>query len=297
MTETFDVIIIGAGPAGLSAAVYSARYNLKTLVIGKLIGGQAGEAYEICNFPTYEKITGFEFSQKMVKQVKSLGVNIKQENVFDIKNKEGFEVITNKEKYHARKVIITTGTEKRKVNLENEKKLTGHGISYCATCDAGFYRDRIVCVLGGGNSALTSALLLSKFAKKVYIVYRQDKFRKADPAWVDEIKKDKKIEVIFNSEITKLVGGEKLSAVEINNSKEIKTDGLFIEIGSDPNIELADKLKLKKEKGYIKVDKFQRTNVKGIFAAGDITNNPLKQVVTATAEGAIAADTAYREII
>jgi thioredoxin reductase (NADPH) len=151
--------------------------------------------------------------------------------------------------------------------------------------------------MGGGNSALTSALLLSKFAKKVYIVYRQDKFRKADPAWIDEVKKDKKIEIIFNSEITKLIGGEKLRAIEINNSKEIKTDGLFIEIGSDPNIDLAEKLGLKEEKGYIKVDKFQKTSIKGIFAAGDITNNPLKQVVTATAEGAIAADSAYRELI
>ena len=293
----YDVVIIGAGPAGLTAGVYCSRYNLKTLIIGKLYGGLAGEAYEICNFPSYEKITGFELMNKMIKQVKILGIEIKQENVSDIVKKNGFEIITNRGKYNGKRIIIATGTERRKLNLAREKELTGIGIHYCATCDAPFYKDKIAGVAGGGNSALTAALLLSKFAKKVYIIYRRDKFSKAEPAWVDEVKENKKIEAIFNSEITGLNGEDKLEEIEINNKRKIKLDGLFVEVGSVPNIELARKLKLKLEKDYVVVDKYQRTNVRGVFAAGDITNNPLKQVVTACSEGAVAADSVYRELI
>jgi thioredoxin reductase (NADPH) len=293
----YDVIIVGAGPAGLTAAIYSARYNLKTLVIGRLLGGKIGEAYEICNFPTYEKITGFEFSQKMVRQVKALGVEIKQEQVLDIeKKKKNFEVVTNKSKYFGNKIILTMGTERKNLGLQNEKELTGHGVSYCATCDAGFYKDKVVGVVGGGNSALTSALLLSEFAKKIYLFYRKDKFYRAEPSWVSEVKKNKKISVRFNSVVTKIIGKDKISEIEINGDKKMKVDGLFIEIGSEPNIELAEKLNLDLEKGYVKINNRQETSVKGIFVAGDITNNPLKQVITACAEGAIAADSAYKEL-
>ncbi|MDO8623730.1 MAG: FAD-dependent oxidoreductase [archaeon] len=328
-----DVIIIGTGPAGLTAGIYASRYKLKTLIIGKLRGGTAGKAYEIYNFPTYEKILGFEFVEKMVSQVKKLGVEIAEEEVLDIKKSlnasegflddpkfktetkkfmdikkkenSGFEVTTNKNKYYSKKIIIATGTEKKKLmeneklHLPKEKELTGKGISYCATCDAGLYKNKIVAVVGGSNSALSSALLLAKYAKKVYIIYRGGKFYKADPAWIGEIKKNKKITVLLNSEITKLVGKEFLKEIEIleeEKKRGLNIDGLFIEVGNTPNTELARKLNIKFDGDYIEVNKRQETNVNGVFAAGDITNNPLKQIITACSEGAVAAYSTYKEL-
>jgi len=294
--KKYDLIIIGAGPAGLTAAIYAARYKLDVLVIGKLIGGLAGEAYEICNFPSYKKILGFELMTKMLNQVKELDVEIKLEEVLDIKKQKDFEIITDKDRYFSKKIILATGSERRKLKLDREKEFTGKGISYCATCDAGFYKDKIVGVVGGGDAALTSALLLTKFAKKVYIIYRREKFCRAKPTWIDEVKKNKKIFPIFNSNITKLIGKEHLEEVELNKKKKLKVDGLFVEIGNIPNTKLAEKLKVKLDCENIAVDKKQRTNIKGMFAAGDITNNPLKQIVTACAEGAIAANSVYEEI-
>ncbi len=294
--KKYDLIIIGAGPAGLTAAVYAARYKLETLVVGKLLGGLAGEAYEICNFPSYGKILGFQLMKKMIEQVKELGVEIKFEEVLDINNKNGFEIITNKEKYSAKKVILALGSERRRLQLENEKKFMGKGISYCATCDSGFYKDKIVGIVGGSDSAITAALLLAKYAKQVYVIYRKSCFTKAEPILVEQVKKENKIKPLFNSIITKLIGKEKLGEIEINNEKKLKIDGLFVEIGSVPNVELAKNLKLKIKEDYIVVDKEQRTNVSGILAAGDVTNNSFKQIITACAEGAIAAKTIYEDL-
>lgn len=300
MTKTYDLIIIGAGPAGLTAAIYAARYKLNFIVIGKILGGTINRAYEITNFPSYEKITGLEFIQKLEKQVKELGVVIKQEEVNNIeKKKDEFMLITNKNKYLTKNIILATGTEKGKLNLENEERLTGHGISYCTTCDAGFFKDKIVSVVGGSNSALKSALLLSKYAKKVYIIYRRDKFHRGEPLLVDEVNENKKISKIFNSRITKLTGKEELEEVEIetkNKKTKMKMDGLFVEIGNVPNDLLARKLKLKFDGDYIEVNKKQETNVEGVYAAGDTTNNPLKQIITSCSEGAIAANTAFKEL-
>jgi len=295
--KTYDLIIIGAGPAGLTAALYAARYNLKVLVIGKLPGGTIGEASKVCNFPSYKNITGLELVKKMVEQIRNLKGEIKMEEVLEIDNKgKEFSVITNKEKYFARKIILATGTQKRKLNLINEDKLTGHGISYCATCDARFFKDKIVGVIGGSNAALTGALLLSEFAKKVYIIYRKDKFFRGDRKWIDNVEKNKKIEPIFNLRVVKLIGRNKLEKIKLNNNKELKLDGLFVEIGGVPDIKLAKQLKIKFEKDYIKTDFMQRTNINGVYAAGDVTNNSLKQMITACAEGAIAANSAYEEI-
>ncbi|MFH1365219.1 MAG: NAD(P)/FAD-dependent oxidoreductase [archaeon] len=294
--KIYDVIIIGAGPAGLTAAVYSARYGLDVLVIGILPGGLAGEASEICNFPSYGKTKGFELMSKMIKQVKELNVEIKPEKISEIKKLKSFEVITNKAKYFSKKIILATGSERKSLDIEREKELTGRGISYCATCDSGFYKDKIAGVVGGGNAALTAALLLSSFAKKVYIFYRRDKFSKADNAWVKEIEKNEKIEPVFGSVVTKLIGEKNLEAVEINKEKIIKINGLFIEIGSDPQVDLVKQIGVNLEEEEIVVNKKQETNIKGIFAAGDVTNNPLKQIVTACAEGAIAANSAYEEL-
>ena len=296
--ENYDLIIIGAGPAGLTAAVYAARYKINFLIIGKMSGGLMGEAYEICNFPSYNRVNGVELMKKMINHVNDLGVEIKSEEVLDIKKKgKEFEIKTNKEIYPAKKIIIATGSERRKLGINREKELTGKGISYCATCDAPFYKDKVVGVAGGSDAALTAALLLSKFTKKVYIIYRKNKFFRGDNIWIEEVKRNKKIESLFNSTITRLIGKDKLEEIEINGEKKLKLDGLFVEIGGMPNIELAKNIGVKIGKNQIITDKQQKTNIKGFFAAGDVTNSPLKQIVTACGEGAIAVNSIYRELM
>jgi len=293
----YDVIIIGAGPAGLTAALYAARYNIKVLVIGKVPGGTIGEASKICNFPSYEDISGIELVKKMIQQIKNLNVEIKSEEVLDIdKQKNSFDVLTNKEKYFCKKIILATGTQRRKLNLENEDKLIGHGISYCATCDARLFKDKVVGVVGGSDAALTAALLLSEFAKKVYIIYRKDKFFRGDRKWIEQVNKNKKIKSLFNLHVVELLGEKNLKEVVLNNGKRLRLNGLFVEIGGVPVNELAKKLKLKFDGSFIAVDKNQKTNVGGVYAAGDITNNPLKQMITACAEGAVAAFSVFKEL-
>ncbi len=290
----YDLIIIGAGPAGLTAGIYAARYQLKTLIIGKTPGGLAGIAHEVCNFPSIERISGAKLMLEMIEQTKKTGVEIKNEEVIEIK--EGFEVITSKSKYHAKKIIIATGRERRKLDLKKEKEFIGKGVSYCATCDANFYRGKRVAVVGGGNAALNTALLLARMAGKVYMIYKQSKFIRGEKTNIEEVIGSEKIKPLFNSNVTNLIGKEKLEEIEINGKEKLKVDGLFIEIGSIPNLEFVEKLKLRLEGDYIIVNKKQKTNIAGIFASGDVTNNPLKQIITACAEGAIAADSAYKEL-
>ena len=297
--KIYDLIIIGAGPAGLCAGIYAGRYKLETLIIGKIPGGTAGTIHEVCNFPSYEKITGMELTLKMIKQVQNLGVRIKQEIVEYINKNKNFEIKTNKDIYYAKKIILAAGSERKKLGIENEQKFTGKGVSYCATCDSCFYKNKIVGVVGGSDSALMSALLLTKFAKKIYIIYRKEKFTKPEPIWIEQINKEKKIEVLFNTKVKKILGEEKLSEIEIETKGKrstLKIGGLFIEIGGVPNIKLAEKLKVNLEDGEIIADKSQKTNVQGVFAAGDCTNNSLKQVVTACSEGAVACYSVYNEL-
>jgi len=293
----YDLIIIGSGPAGLTAAVYAARYKLNTLILGKLPGGLAGSAHEVCNFPSYKKVGGFELMNKMIQQVKDFEIEIKQEEVLEMSGENNnFEVQTRKGKYQAKKIIMATGSQRRKLDLEREQEFLGKGLSYCATCDAAFYKEKTVAVIGGSDAALTAALLLSKFAPKVYLIYRQEKFVRAEPAWVEEVEKNERIEVLFNSTIVKLLGEEQLTGLELNNGDELEVNGLFVEIGSVPNSVLATEMGIDLEKEEIKVDKHQKTNVNGILAAGDLTNNPLKQIITACSQGATAVYTAYHEI-
>jgi len=295
--EEYELIIVGSGPAGLSAAIYAARYKIKTLVIGWQIGGMAAEASEICNFPSYKKISGTELMRKMKEHAEDLGIEIKNDFVLSIERINSmFKVKTNSAEYKAKKIILATGTEKRKLHLENEDKFLGKGISYCAICDAPFFKNKVVGVVGGANSALSAAMLLSKFADKVYIIYRRDKFFRAEPRLVEEVEKNEKIEPIFNANVVELIGKDKLEEVRLDNGKKLKLDGLFIEIGIVPNLELAEKLGVELENGYIKVDKEQRTNIKGVFAAGDVTNYPLKQIIVACSQGAIAASSVYKEL-
>ncbi|RLG12430.1 hypothetical protein DRN73_02480 [Candidatus Pacearchaeota archaeon] len=293
----YDLIIVGSGPAGLTAGIYSARYNLNFLVIGSLGGGTISEAHKVCNYPSQNNISGFELSQKMINHLKELGGEVKQEEVIQIKSeKNQFLVKTNKQEYLAKKIILATGRKKQKLNVKGEEEFLGKGVSYCATCDAAFYKDKTVAVVGGGNAAITAALLLAEHAKKVYIIYRKKSFFRAEPAWVKQLEKEKKIESLFNTEITEILGENSVIKVKLNNKKDLKLDGVFVEIGFTPDETFSNMLKLKTEKGYIITDKKQKTNIKGVLAVGDATNNSLKQVITACAEGAIAATTAYEEL-
>ncbi len=295
--EKHDLIIVGSGPGGISAAIYAARYKIDVIVIGEVPGGIAGTAHDIRNYPGFPKTSGMDLMMKMIDQAKKLKVQIFNEVVREMKKESGGILVKTKDKeFFGKKIIIATGTDRRKLGLENEKNLVGKGVSYCATCDAGFYKDKTVGVIGGGDAALTASILLAKFAKKIHLIYRKDKFTKAEPAWVDEIGNLKNIEIMFNEEVVEIIGAEKLEKIKLKSGKDLELDGLFIEIGGTPNIELAQELGLELEKGSIIVDKEQKTNVEGVFAAGDVTNRPFKQIVSAAGDGATACYTAYKEL-
>ncbi len=295
--KIYDLIIIGAGPAGLTSAIYAGRYMLNALLIGEIKGGTIAKAYKVCNFPSEREILGMKLASKMLEHVQSLKIELKSEKAEKISKQDNvFKIKTNNSAYKAKKIIIAIGTEKRKLNIKGENKFLGKGISYCATCDAPFFKNKVVGVVGGSNAALTSALLLSEYSKKVYIIYRKKRFFRADPAWIKQIENNKKIQTIFNANIKEIYGKEKVEGVKLDNGKDLKVGGIFIEIGSVPDEKFSKQLNLKTEKGYIKVNKKQETNVKGVFAAGDITNNPLKQVITACGQGATAASSVYEEL-
>lgn len=293
----YDLIIIGSGPAGLSSGIYAGRYKLKTLIIGNETGGMLIEAHNVENWPGFKSISGYELMKRIEEQVKSLGIEIKTDLIKEIKKeKEGFTLKSEKNSYNGKTIILALGSNKNKLNVKGEKEFLGKGVNYCATCDAPMYKDKIAVVVGGSNSAATSALLLSKYAKKVYILYRKNEIR-SEPILVEQIKKNKKIEIINNVNIKEIKGDRFVKSVLLDNNKEMKTDGVFIEAGYVPSSKLASDLRIKlNEKGEIIVDSLGRTNVEGVYAAGDVTNVPLKQATVASSNGIIACYSAYKFI-
>lgn len=300
--EKYDVIVLGAGPGGFGAAVYSARYGMKTLLIGKLLGGYAAEAHLVENYLGYKSITGIELSQKFKEHADSLGVKglLGVDVVSVKKTKEGFEAMTDEgKKYSCKAVVISLGTQRRKLECPEEAKYQGKGVSYCASCDAPFFRDKVVGVVGGSDAAGTTALMLSQHAKKVYIIYRKEELR-AEPITKKRISENKKIEIIYSTVVKELKGSGKLQSVALDTNgkvKEIPMDGLFIEIGSVPTTVIFKDLGVEvTPEGYIKTKEDMSTNVPGIFAAGDITTacNGFKQIITAAAEGAVAANSIFK---
>ena len=235
----YDIIIVGAGPAGLTAAIYARRAQKSVLVLeAKSYGGQIINTLDIENYPVEEHISGFDFATKLYKQTKSLGAEIVFEKVVDINDLGNTkEVITTKNKYSCKAVIIATGSENRKLGLSNEDELVGKGISYCATCDGAFYKGKTVAVVGGGNTALEDAIYLSDIASKVYLIHRRDEFR-ADETTVEQLKKKENVEFIYNSTVTKLNASERLESIEVTNKdglvKTIEVNGLFVAVGRIP---------------------------------------------------------------
>ncbi len=294
----YDAVIIGTGPAGYTAALYAARYRLNTLLIGEMPGGMIAEAPDVCNFPSYPNINGMDLAMKMEEHVKEFDVEVVYGRVESIQGENNnFVVKTDDKEFKTKKVILATGQKRRRLNLPGEKELTGRGVSYCATCDAAFYNDKSVGVVGGGNASLAAALLLARYADKVYIFYRKDRFVRPEPIRIMEIENEEKIEAIFGVNIVELQGDEVLKGVKLDNGDNISVKGLFIEIGSTPNNELAKGLGIKiTDGGYVIVDNMGRTNVRGVYAAGDIIDSPLKQVITAAGQGAEAAASLFEDI-
>lgn len=296
--QVFDAAIVGAGPAGLSAAVYLSRYALSPIVIGDLFGGTATKSHEIGNWLGDEKITGFDFAKKAVEHAKSYGVPFAVARVRGIEREGLLFVLAldNGETVHARTIVLATGTEHRSLRVPGEKEFSGKGVSFCATCDGFFFKNKTVAVVGGSDSAAISALYLADIAAKVYIIYRGAELR-AEPFWKKRIEGNDKIEVICNTNITEIQGTETVTAIALDRAYEgaqsISVDGVFVEIGADPKIEFADALQLRVDnEGYIEVNKSCMTSADGVWAAGDITtgSDKFKQIVTAAAEGAIAAN-------
>ena len=295
----YDVIIIGAGFAGYTAAIYSVRYRLTTLVISKEPGGVIVKSREVENYPGFRRISGFELMKKFEEHAKSLGAELVVDEVVGIIKQAGsFKIETRQgETYEAKSAILALGTERRKLDIPGAKEYEGKGIHYCATCDAAFYKDKVVAVIGGGNSAAHSALLLSRFARKVYIIYRREKLR-CEPLLYDKINATANIEIIYKTNLTEVKGSKFLEKVRLDNEykgrKELELDGVFVEIGSIPNSSLAKELGVElTDKHEIVVDEHCRTNIKGVYAAGDVTNTVLRQGIVAAAQGAIAAASAY----
>ena len=289
----YDITIIGAGPAGLTAAIYARRANKKVLVLeANTYGGQIITTDKIENYPVNPGISGFDFATKLYNQVKELGAEIKFEKVTDITENE---VITTKNTYKTKTIIIATGRDNRKLNLENEEKLTGKGVSYCATCDGAFYKNKVVAVNGGGNTAVEDAIYLSDIADTVYLIHRRDSF-KAEEILMERLKQKQNIKLVLNTTITKINGDNKLESIEINNKETLKIDGLFIAVGQVPETENFKKLINSDDKGYIIAKEDCKTNIKNIFVAGDTRTKSLRQLVTATSDGAVAATEAIKYI-
>lgn len=289
----YDVIMIGGSAAGLTAATYAVRRELKTLVLSAEIGGLMAKNSEIENWPGEIQINGIDLANKMKEQAEKIGAVIKLEMVKKIAKKDsGFIVDTSTSQYESKTVILAFGKSPRTLKVPGEEKYLGRGVSYCATCDAPFFKNKTVAVVGGGNSALDAALLLSKIAQKVYLIHRRDKFR-GEGFLVSKIEKTENIEILYNSTLAEIKGNEIVEEATLNNGKEIKVDGIFIEIGYIVNDSLIEGLVDVDKLGQVIVNHNQETNIPGIYAAGDLTNMPFQQLVIAAGEGATAALSAY----
>ena len=295
----YDLIIIGGGPAGFTAAIYAARRAVKTLVLAKEFGGQAVYASKVENFPGFDLIPGYELMEKTKNQAGKLGAEIKNVEAAEIKKEN--EVFSVRDKdgnaYESKSLILSFGAVPRKLGLPNEDKFKGNGISYCATCDAPFFKNKNVAVVGGGNAALDAALLLAKFAKQVYLIHRRDEF-KAEEVRVNDAKKLQNVEIISSSEVKEIKGeinitGVTIGKVNSGETRDLEVSGIFVEIGHIVESDFVSKMVTLDERKQIVINDKNETNVAGVFAAGDATTVPYKQIVIAAGEGAKAALTAY----
>ena len=299
--KEYDVVIIGGGVAGGTAAIYSSRALLSTLVIdASSFGGQAILTTDIENWPGEKSITGEQLAKKVKEHMLHFGTELLENTEVRAVDFDKRLVDIGSSKISYKALIIATGEKPRLLNIPGEKELTGRGVSYCATCDAAFFKDKRVVVVGGGNTALQESLYLTNFASEVFLVHRRDKFR-GEKILQKKVMEHPKIKILYNTEVKEIIGENKVQAVKLFNNKDntyeqMPTDAVFIFIGMIPNSDFVkDKIEVN-DYGYIKVDEHMRTNIAGVFAAGDITNGPIKQLITAAASGAIAGISAYEYI-
>ncbi len=296
MRLDYDIAIIGGGPGGLSAAIYASRGGLDTVVFEKgLVGGQIVLTADIENYPGFEEnLSGFDIADKMKKQANNFGTEFKMEEVLEVKPKGKIKsVVTNSKEYKVRSIIIATGANPRKLGVEGEARLTGKGVSYCATCDGALYRDKIVAVVGGGDSAVEEALFLTRFARKVYIIHRRDKLR-AIKLVRERAFRNEKIEIVWNSIVKEIEGKDFVENLKLHNKEDdrdfdLTIDGVFMYVGIIPNNKLVKEFVELDDQGFIQTDASMSTNIPGLYAVGDINQKVLRQVVTAASDGATAA--------
>jgi thioredoxin-disulfide reductase len=295
----YDTIIIGAGPAGVAAAIYAVRREMKTLLISKDVGGQVGWAGEIENYPGLPSIKNYELVQSYEKHLKSAGVELLLSEVKTITKKgEGFfEVITSKDVFCTKTIIIAMGLVPRRLAITGEETFNGKGVSYCANCDGPLFKNKTVAVVGGGNAALDAAELLSKIASKVYLVHRSDNFKAFD-VLVDEVKRRENIEICDFSVVKEIVGNEKVTGIEIEKTNadqvHLDVDGVFIEIGRIAHTDILKDLVEMNDLNQVVVNEKCYTSQPGIFSAGDVTNGDFKQISIASGQGTVAALAAYQ---
>ena len=291
----YDVIVIGGGPAGYTAALYAARAGLRTLVVEKLFaGGQMTQTQQIDNYPGFPQgIDGIALGMQMQEGARRFGVETVSTEVTDVSlDGQVKTLVTPGGEYRARAVIIATGADHSHLNLPREEELTGRGVAYCAACDGMFYRGKVVAVVGGGNSAAADAAVLARVAKKVYVIHRRDSLR-ADRIYHKALEETENVEFIWNSQVAQLEGADALTGVILTENagqkRHLALDGLFISIGRKPVTDLFRGQLMLDDNGYIQADETTRTNIPGVFAVGDVRTKAVRQIVTATADGAVAA--------
>ena len=291
----YDIIIIGAGTAGLSAAIYASRAGKTALVLeSKAYGGQIINTPEVENYPGIKNISGFDFATGLYEQAKECGAVVKIQGVLDVKKEAScFVVSTKRNTYEGRSLIIATGASNRPLGLEREKEMIGKGISYCATCDGAFFKGKDVAVIGGGNTALEDAGFLSNYCNKVYIVHRRDAFR-GEPSSLERLKAKENVELVLDSVSEKIIGDETVSGLEVKNVKTgekriLDVSGIFVAIGQVPQNELFKDLVTLDPSGYVVAGEDCRTSMDGVFVAGDCRTKKVRQLTTAASDGAVAA--------
>ena len=287
----YDIIIVGLGPAGIGAAIYAQRSGLNVLCLEKnMPGGYINYIDTIENYIGEASITGPELAMKLFKQIKHNNIQFKIQNVTDIKDEDDIKVVvTDKEEFKTHHVIVATGHRPKRLNIENEAKLLGRGVSTCALCDGPLYKDKTVAVIGCGNSALSEAIYLSKICKKIYLIHRRDTFS-ADAVFVDKVSKVANIEIVFKSKVVAIVEqDDKVKSIKLDTDQELNVDGIFIYIGFSPATNFLSKLDVLDETGYIVVDHNQESRVKGIYGAGDAIKKESYQIIPAVNDGIMAA--------
>lgn len=297
----FDILIVGAGPAGMTAAIYAARNNLKVGIFeGNVPGGQVVVTATVENYPGFKTIDGPDLAYSMFEQVMNLGVEYFAFNVQNIRQENDYFVVSGDEEVKGKVVLIATGTSQKRLGVPGEDKFVGRGISWCAICDGSFYRGQDVAVVGGGNSALEESIYLANIVKTVYLIHRRQEFR-AESHIVDKVKKLPNIKLVLDSVVEEFIGEENLGKIRLRNlvnntTSEIDVKACFEYVGQIPATDFVKDLKITNDKGYIIVDENFETSIKGMFACGDVIEKSVRQIVTATNDGAIAALNAIKSI-